>query len=227
MRIDYEYGAPDMRESVPQTVTPDRSSSSSARVEDDQGESMLPLHHQVKSTQAGKQTSVPSTPTKSGSSRVEAYQSENTPSTVTWLDYDSSDSSVSPSPRYIDPRYIDQRDADEVRLSINFQNVQYSLPSNTKQGKSKTEVILQIFGPKLVLEVMGGAGAVWGFSEAIGLRTSATAWFWRPVTLFAGALFFIRWYRQLQEFRRQLDLRAQRRSTVEDETTALVLQENV
>lgn len=89
--------------------------------------------------------------------------------------------------------------------------------------KNKAELLLQTFGPKLVLEVMGGAGAVWGFSEALGLRTSQTVWFWRPITLLAGAYFFNRWYGQLQEFRKLYD----RRVKEEDEMIALLLQETV
>ncbi|CAJ1942178.1 unnamed protein product [Cylindrotheca closterium] len=228
MRIlDYQYGAPDMHESKPQPVTPDEtsSSSSSARVED-RGETTLPLHHQVQATQRmGTETCVPYilvTPTKSASSRVEA--SQNTPITTASLDDESLESSVLPSPS---PRHTDQLNADHVRFSVNYLNLQHLSPTNIQLEKHKIEVVLETFIPKLVLEVMGGAGAVWGFSEAIGLRTSMNAWFWRPVTLFAGSLFFIRWYRQVKEFSRLYDLRHKRRSTVEGETAHLLWQENV
>ena len=229
MRIECEYGALDTRDSIPLIVTPETSSSPSARVEEDRSETTLPLHHQVKPTQrSGAQTSDPSifaTPIKIASSSVKEYQRENTPVTITSLDDASLDSSVSPSPRYTDQ--LDEDDL-QVRFSINYMNLQHLAPPNNAQlEKSKTEVVLQFFGPKFVLEVMGGAGAVWGFSEAIGLRTSATLWFWRPCTLSAGALFFMRWYRQLQEFGRLYDLRAKRRSTVEGETAHLLWQENV
>ena len=43
-------------------------------------------------------------------------------------------------------------------------------------------------------------GAIWGFSEAIGLRTASNVWFWRPCALTIGAIFFARWLSQIQEY---------------------------
>jgi len=60
--------------------------------------------------------------------------------------------------------------------------------------------VLRIFSAKLVLEVFGGAGAIWGFSEAVGLRTHFTVWFWRPTALIIGAIFFARWILQIIDF---------------------------
>ena len=60
--------------------------------------------------------------------------------------------------------------------------------------------VVQVFSAKLVLEVFGGAGAIWGFSETVGLRTAATAWFWRPAALTVGAIFFLRWMAQLRDY---------------------------
>jgi hypothetical protein len=57
--------------------------------------------------------------------------------------------------------------------------------------------LLHIFGANLILQVFGGAGAVWGFSEVIGLRTPETVWLWRPVAQFVGAVFFARWILEL------------------------------
>jgi len=59
---------------------------------------------------------------------------------------------------------------------------------------------LEIFCARLVLEVFGGAGAIWGFSEATGLRTDDTVWFWRPAALTVGAVFFSRWLLQIRDF---------------------------
>ena len=59
--------------------------------------------------------------------------------------------------------------------------------------------LLHDFGAKLVLEVFGGAGAIWGFSEAIGLRVPSTVWFWRPCALTFGAIFFVRWLGQVRD----------------------------
>ena len=229
MRIEYQYGATDMRESITQTVTPQKSSSSSATVEEDRGDITLPLHHEVNPTQrTGAQTFDPSgpvwsSPVKSFSSRVQEYQRENTPLTMPSLDDHSSDSSFTASLRCNDD--LDDDDL-QVRFAINHLNLQHSL-NNAQLGKSKSKVVLQTFCPKLVLEVMGGSGAVWGFSEAIGLRTALTLWFWQPVTLIAGAFFFIRWCQQVQEFSRLHDLRSKRRSALEGEMATLLCQENV
>jgi hypothetical protein len=67
--------------------------------------------------------------------------------------------------------------------------------------KNKTEwwSLIHTFSAKFVLEVMGGGGAIWGFSEACGLRTSNTLWLWRPVALSVAAVFGIRWVWQLHE----------------------------
>ncbi|KAL3926595.1 MAG: hypothetical protein SGBAC_013412 [Bacillariaceae sp.] len=250
MRINYEYGALDTSESIPQQVTAtSKGSSLRGRVEEEgQCNTPFPFHIPVKSSQTDAQNPIPSTlstPIKSSSLNIEAPQRENTPLTLPTLpsfvdNDDSLDSDVFQPPRFIfpqdaedfrqsdsyvfpRPRYIDTQDAEHVRVSINFQNTQphISPRKTTTLMKNKAEVLLQTFGPKLVLEVMGGAGAVWGFSESLGLRTSQTAWFWRPITLLTGAFFFNRWYRQLQEFRKLYD----RRVKEEDEMIALLLQE--
>jgi hypothetical protein len=59
--------------------------------------------------------------------------------------------------------------------------------------------IFLTFLVKLVLEVFGGGGAIWGFSEACGLRNANTIWFWRPVALTVAFLFSIRWILQIQQ----------------------------
>ena len=65
-----------------------------------------------------------------------------------------------------------------------------------KQNKKILDTI-HIFGTNLILQVFGGAGAIWGFSEVIGFRTPETVWFWRPTAQFVGAIFFARWVLQL------------------------------
>mmetsp|Transcript_2113 Transcript_2113/g.4040 ORF Transcript_2113/g.4040 Transcript_2113/m.4040 type:complete len:117 (+) Transcript_2113:774-1124(+) len=58
---------------------------------------------------------------------------------------------------------------------------------------------LQIYISKLILEVFGSAGAIWGFSEVIGLRVSSTVWFWRPCAFCVGVIFFGRWVCEIRE----------------------------
>mmetsp|Transcript_5937 Transcript_5937/g.11219 ORF Transcript_5937/g.11219 Transcript_5937/m.11219 type:complete len:138 (-) Transcript_5937:1247-1660(-) len=59
---------------------------------------------------------------------------------------------------------------------------------------------LHTFSARLVLEVFGGGGAIWGFSEVLGLRKDSTLWFWRPCALGVTILFFVRWIMQIQEY---------------------------
>lgn len=60
--------------------------------------------------------------------------------------------------------------------------------------------ILQFFSAKFILEVLGAAGAIWGSSEAAALRTSSNIWFWRPLALSVGIIFFCRWLLQIKDF---------------------------
>ena len=53
---------------------------------------------------------------------------------------------------------------------------------------------------KLILEVFGAVGAVWGFSEIATLRTSETNHVWRPVSIVVGVMFLLRWILYLVEF---------------------------
>ena len=64
--------------------------------------------------------------------------------------------------------------------------------------------LCQQYSVKFVLEVLGGAGAVWGSSEAMGLRTSRNVWFFRPLALAVGTVFLIRWLVQLRRAARLL-----------------------
>ena len=68
--------------------------------------------------------------------------------------------------------------------------------SDDKQNKKILDT-LHTFGANLVLQVFGGAGAIWGFSEVVGFRTPETVWFWRPTAQIFGAVFFARWVLEL------------------------------
>eukprot|EP00527_Entomoneis_sp_CCMP2396_P006773 CAMPEP_0198149810 /NCGR_PEP_ID=MMETSP1443-20131203/48260_1 /TAXON_ID=186043 /ORGANISM="Entomoneis sp., Strain CCMP2396" /LENGTH=190 /DNA_ID=CAMNT_0043814941 /DNA_START=3 /DNA_END=575 /DNA_ORIENTATION=- len=56
---------------------------------------------------------------------------------------------------------------------------------------------------KMVLEVFGSGGAVWGFSDIFGLRTPYTLGVWRPMAIAMSALFFLRWIWQMCGFYKQ------------------------
>jgi len=57
--------------------------------------------------------------------------------------------------------------------------------------------LLQTFAVKFVLEVLGAAGAIWGSSEAIGLRTTQNRWLFHWLAGVVGVLFLVRWLIQL------------------------------
>lgn len=82
----------------------------------------------------------------------------------------------------------------------------------------------QTFSAKLVLEVFGGGGAIWGFSEAVGLRNPSTVWFWRPCALFVGMIFFARWIMQVQEYLDEMS--NDKRGTYEEQISMTAATEN-
>jgi hypothetical protein len=88
--------------------------------------------------------------------------------------------------------------------------------------------LFQIFSAKFVLEVLGGAGAIWGSSEAAALRTADNIWFWRPFALFVGAIFFVRWILQINCFIEELKREARKEEfniLKESDDESLTLQE--
>ena len=88
-----------------------------------------------------------------------------------------------------------------------------------KEGQQHKCQALRIFLPKLILEVFGGAGAIWGCSESIGLRNSANIWFWRPAAIAVGVLFLVRWLIQIRDF---TAWKRDERNSGSEETIALV-----
>jgi len=58
----------------------------------------------------------------------------------------------------------------------------------------------QIFSARLVLEVFGGGGAIWGFSEVITFRNPKTQESWRFNAQVAGLIFFIRFLLQISDY---------------------------
>ena len=64
--------------------------------------------------------------------------------------------------------------------------------------------ILQTFAVKFVLEVLGAAGAIWGSSEAIGLRTETNRPVFHLLACVVGVVFLARWLIQLRRAYRLL-----------------------
>jgi len=61
-----------------------------------------------------------------------------------------------------------------------------------------------VFSARLVLQVFGGGGAIWGFSEALTLRNPETQEFWRQISAIVGALFCVRWFLQMKDYYSEL-----------------------
>lgn len=91
--------------------------------------------------------------------------------------------------------------------------------------QSQLVLCVNFFLPKLVLEVLGGAGAIWGFSEAAGLRNARNIWFWRPAALTVGTIFLVRWLKQIYEFSTFHDEEEAQQD--DGELSSLVLQQNI
>jgi len=73
----------------------------------------------------------------------------------------------------------------------------FKLSSRLQGITSWMNIIIATF----VLEVLGAAGAVWGFSEIFLLRQNAALW--KGVALSVGVVFMIRWIRQTFLFFRE------------------------
>lgn len=68
--------------------------------------------------------------------------------------------------------------------------------------------LFQIFAAKFVLEFLGGAGAIWGYSEVCTFRNPETVHTWRFYALTVGLVFFIRWLLQIKDFITDYDVEA-------------------
>lgn len=62
--------------------------------------------------------------------------------------------------------------------------------------------LLKTFGARLILEVFGGGGAIWGYSEICKFRNPETVFYWRPCAAVFGLVFFVRFCVQIADFLR-------------------------
>jgi len=85
--------------------------------------------------------------------------------------------------------YLSEMSNDYTRVGV--------VSSNDEKNWTR---LVQIFSARFVLEVLGGAGAIWGFSEVLTFRNPSTLWFWRPCALTIGTIFLCRWILQMVDF---------------------------
>lgn len=59
---------------------------------------------------------------------------------------------------------------------------------------------VQVFIAKLVLEVCGAAGAIWGSTEILTIRTPENNYIWRPISLATFVIFLVRFFWHTKHF---------------------------
>lgn len=98
------------------------------------------------------------------------------------------------------------------------------MTSNGQLSSSQWVQLLQTFSAKFVTDVLGGAGSIWSFFEALGLRTASNSIpFWKPVALSIGFIFFCRWIFQIQDFMKEASQQnAQEKQKNNEESNSLM-----
>lgn len=74
-----------------------------------------------------------------------------------------------------------------------WQHEREYLPIKTAHRRTYRLACMQIHVSAFVLQVLGGAGAIWGCAEALTLRTPDNVAAWRRASLAVGAMFLLRW----------------------------------
>jgi len=100
-----------------------------------------------------------------------------------------------------------------IMMNNNTKNI-INDDDNTTEVEPCWKQFYQIFATKLVLEVFGSTGAIWGFSEVLTLRTSSTQELWRICALFVGSLFFLRYGLQMKEYIIQISFGSSKNSSL-------------
>ena len=78
-----------------------------------------------------------------------------------------------------------------------WQHEREFLPVKTIHRRTFRLAFVQIHAAKLVLQVLGGTGAIWGSAEALTLRTQDNATAWRMASMAVGTTFLVRWVFQV------------------------------
>ena len=76
---------------------------------------------------------------------------------------------------------------------------EFMLPKEQHRRTHRLSFI-QLHATKFVLQVLGGAGAIWGSSEVLTFRNSVTAPEWRVASIGFGCIFLIRWFFQISSY---------------------------
>ena len=123
---------------------------------------------------------------------------EPTAATTTRLPSSSSSSVQQPylARSVVDDDHFHDNEKSELMMSSHHRHRHIIQHFNNRQSFF---YIISIYTMKFILEVLGSGGAIWGFSEACGLRNSSNIWLWRPIALFVCMVFSIRWFYQLYQ----------------------------
>ena len=76
---------------------------------------------------------------------------------------------------------------------------EFMLPKEHHRRTHRLE-FAQIHASKFILQVLGGAGAVWGSAEVLTFRNAATTAEWRITSIIVGFIFLIRWMFQMSVY---------------------------
>eukprot|EP00957_Ditylum_brightwellii_P202534 15330575-Ditylum_brightwellii.AAC.3 len=69
-------------------------------------------------------------------------------------------------------------------------------------GTNNFASLVKIFSANLILEVLGGGGAIWGYSEICTFCNPETVYYWRPCAAVFRLVFFVRYCIQIGDFLR-------------------------
>ena len=81
-----------------------------------------------------------------------------------------------------------------------FQTGEDFPPSTKHHRRTHRLEFVQIQASKFILQVLGGAGALWGSAEVLTFRNSATTTEWRIASIVVGCIFLIRWMLQISAY---------------------------
>jgi len=105
-------------------------------------------------------------------------------------------------------------------VRFNLQISDYLAVNNI--DKTKVVRLLQIFSARIVLEVFGAGGAIWGFSEVMTFRRAETQEFWRHNAMIVALIFTVRFFMQIKDFIEEFEEVVKTVEVTETEATPLI-----
>jgi len=143
--------------------------------------------------------------------RFSSPESDTAPSRSVSFSSDATSDSYPPETTYLPSLELFPAEVASVQQSTRSKVITkaYGMPQLKQPTQYVDDVdpmkrMVQVFSAKLVLEVFGGAGAIWGFSEVCFLRSTDTQEFWRTNACVFGVIFAVRWLMQIRDYMTQV-----------------------